>query len=230
MSSPVAAIDDISIIPSVLPADFANLGGAIRDLEQAGVDRIQWDVMDGVFVPNLTFGPDVIKATRSYCDIPFEAHLMIEAPDQYLSDYVSAGCNQLIIHAESTKHLHRSLGRVKSLGVKAGVALNPATPIEMIENVIDLVDMILVMTVNPGFGGQAYISTMAKKITSARELAQAADHLVEVEVDGGISSSTVVHAARAGARALVAGSSLFRHPEGLKSAVSELRALALASI
>ena len=186
--------------------------------------------MDGVFVPNLTFGPDVIKATRSYSDLPYEAHLMIEAPDQYLADYVNAGCNQLIIHAESTKHLHRTLGRVKSLGVKAAVALNPATPIEMIENVIDLVDMILIMTVNPGFGGQAYISTMAKKIASARDLARSADHLVEVEVDGGISPSTVVHAVKAGARALVAGSSLFRHPEGLKSAVSELRSLALENI
>ncbi len=226
----MAAIDEISIIPSVLPADFANLGSAVRDLELAGVDRIQWDVMDGIFVPNLTFGPDVIKATRGYSDLPFEAHLMIEAPERYLAEYIGAGCNQLIIHAESTKHLHRTLGSVKSLGAKAAVALNPATPIEVIENVIDLVDMILVMTVNPGFGGQAYIATMANKISQARQLAQSADHLVEVEVDGGISPSTVVHAVKAGARALVAGSSLFRHPEGLKSAVSELRSLALANI
>lgn len=221
---------DIYIIPSVLPVDFSQLGNALCDLEKAGVDRIQWDVMDGVFVPNLTFGPDVIASTRSVTDLPFEAHLMIMEPDQYISNYINAGCELLIIHAESTRHLHRTLAKVKEAGARVGVALNPATPIDAIENVIDLLDMILVMTVNPGFGGQAYISTMEKKVRQACELAMTVSNEIEIEVDGGISATTVAGAAYAGARALVAGSALFRHPEGLEAAVSEIRSIACQAI
>src|SRR5687767_5938244 len=154
----------IEIAPSVLPADFARLGEEVAALEKAGVDRIQWDVMDGRFVPNLTFGPDVIAACRSHVSVPFEAHLMVEAPDELAHRYVEAGCELLIIHAESTRHLHRSLGLVKELGASAGVAINPATPASAVAHVLDLVEMVLVMTVNPGFGGQAYIATMEPKI------------------------------------------------------------------
>lgn len=226
----MGAKEEVLIIPSVLPADYSQLGKAIIELEDAGVDRIQWDVMDGVFVPNLTFGPDIIASVRKVTSLSFEAHLMIVDPDPYFSNYVDAGCDLLIVHAESTRHLHRSLSKVKEAGARAGVALNPATPIEAITNVIDLVDLILIMTVNPGFGGQAYISTMQSKIAAAYELAKAADNEIEIEVDGGISAATAGHAAAAGARALVAGSALYRHPDGLKAAVSEIREIATATI
>src|SRR5687768_15651000 len=148
-----AGVRPIAIVPSVLPVDLARLGDECVALEKAGVDRIQWDVMDGRFVPNLTFGPDVIAACRPHVTVPFEAHLMVEAPDDLAHRYVEAGCEILIVHAESTRHLHRSLGRVKELGASAGVALNPATPASAVAHVLDLVDMVLVMTVNPGFGG-----------------------------------------------------------------------------
>ena len=155
----------IQIAPSVLPADFAELGKAVRDLESAGVDLIQWDVMDGQFVPNLTFGPDVIAAARKHCSVPFEAHLMVLTPDVMAEQYVKAGCSRLIVHAEACTHLHRTLANIRNLGATAGVALNPATPASAIENILDLVDMVLVMTVNPGFGGQSYIAIL--KLTAA---------------------------------------------------------------
>jgi ribulose-phosphate 3-epimerase len=200
------------------------LGEECAALQAAGVDRIQWDVMDGVFVPNLTFGPDVVKACRRWATVPFEAHLMIVEPDQYLSQWVDAGCELLIIHAESTRHLHRTLAQVRALGAQAGVALNPATPVSAIEHVLDLCDMVLVMTVNPGFGGQAYIDTMEPKIT---ELAAMYDG--DIEVDGGIGPSTIAGAAAAGANWLVAGSALYRDPDGLEHAVKDLRARAEAA-
>jgi len=150
----------VLIAPSVLPADFSRLGEECVALEQAGVDRIQWDVMDGVFVPNLTFGPDVIASVRPHVAVPFEAHLMVVNPDELLGRYIDAGCELIIVHAEACTHLHRTLDRCTELGARAAVALNPATPVSVVAHVLDLVDMVLVMTVNPGFGGQAYISTM----------------------------------------------------------------------
>jgi ribulose-phosphate 3-epimerase len=210
----------------VLPADFARLGEEVTALEKAGVDRIQWDVMDGRFVPNLTFGPDVIAACRTYATVPFEAHLMVEAPDEMAPRYVEAGCHLLIVHAESTRHLHRSLGRVRELGARAAVALNPATPAEAVANVLDLCSMVLVMTVNPGFGGQDYIATMEPKIARIRRMIVEGGHDCDLEVDGGISPATVQGAARAGANVLVAGSALYRDPLGLEHAVAELRTLA----
>jgi ribulose-phosphate 3-epimerase len=214
----------VQIVPSVLPADFSRLGEECAALEAAGVDRIQWDVMDGVFVPNLTFGPDVVKACRRWATVPFEAHLMIVDPDPYLSQWVDAGCELLIIHAESTRHLHRTLAQVRALGAKAGVALNPSTPVSAVQHVLDLCDMVLVMTVNPGFGGQAYIATMEPKI---RELAGM--YGGDIEVDGGIGPDTIAGAAAAGANWLVAGSALYRDPDGLEHAVKDLRARAEAS-
>lgn len=219
----------VSIVPSVLPADFARLGEECIALAEAGVDRIQWDVMDGHFVPNLTFGPDVIASCRKHVDIPFEAHLMVEAPDDLLPLYVEAGCDLLIVHAETAPHLHRTLGRVADLGARAAVALNPATPVAAVEHVLDLIEMVLVMTVNPGFGGQDYISTMEPKVAQVRALADDAGLELDVEVDGGIGPDTIAGAAAAGANVLVAGSALYRDPDGLAHAVADLRARAEAA-
>jgi ribulose-phosphate 3-epimerase len=219
----------ILIVPSVLPADFARLGDEATALEKAGVDRIQWDVMDGRFVPNLTFGPDVIAAVRPHVVVPFEAHLMVEDPDPMVPRYVEAGCELVILHAEACRHLHRSLAAVRDAGGRAGVALNPATPLGAVRHVLDLVDLVLVMTVNPGFGGQDYIATMEPKIAEARRLIDDAGGSIDLEVDGGIGPATVAGAAGAGANVLVAGSSLFRDPDGLEHAVADLRQRAEAA-
>lgn len=219
----------IEIAPSVLPADFSRLGDEVAALEAAGVDRIQWDVMDGRFVPNLTFGPDVIKACRPHASVLFEAHLMVEEPDELAGRYVDAGCGLLIVHAEATRHLHRTLGHIRSLGASAGVALNPSTPPEVIAHVLDLCDLVLVMTVNPGFGGQAYIATMEPKLAAVRQMILESGLDIDLEVDGGIGPDTIQGAATSGANVLVAGSALYRDPQGLAHAVTELRALAEAT-
>jgi ribulose-phosphate 3-epimerase len=221
----------IQIAPSVLPADFSRLGEEVAALESAGVDLIQWDVMDGQFVPNLTFGPDVIKAARRHCAIPFEAHLMVLTPDVMAAEYVAAGCARLIVHAEACTHLHRTLGNIRELGASAAVALNPATPASAVEHVLDLVDLVLVMTVNPGFGGQAYIGTMERKIAEVRAMIddRGLTDEVDLEVDGGIGPETIGGAAGSGANVLVAGSALYRHPDGLAAAVGDLRARAEAA-
>lgn len=221
----------IQIAPSVLPADFSKLGEEVAALEAAGVDLIQWDVMDGQFVPNLTFGPDVIASARSHASVPFEAHLMVYTPDVMAEQYVDAGCQRLIVHAEACTHLHRTLGNINDLGASAAVALNPATPASAIAHVLDLVDLVLVMTVNPGFGGQAYIPTMETKIREIRAMIDGAGlaDRVDLEVDGGIGPSTIAGAAAAGANVLIAGSALYKDPEGLEHAVSDLRARAEAA-
>lgn len=221
----------IQIVPSVLPCDFADLGAEVAALDAAGVDRFQWDVMDGQFVPNLTFGPDVIAAARRHTTKPFEAHLMVLTPDVLASRYVEAGCDRLIVHAEACPHLHRTLGHINSLGARAAVALNPHTPVAAVAHVLDLVDLVLVMTVNPGFGGQAYIPSMEPKIAELRDLIAAAGltDSVNIEVDGGIGPDTIAGAVRAGANVLIAGTALFRYPEGLTHAVADLRRRALAA-
>ena len=218
----------IQIAPSVLPADFARLGNDCVALERAGVDRIQWDVMDGRFVPNITFGADVIASCRSEVTVPFEAHLMIEDPDHLIPSFIDAGCQLIIVHAEACRHLHRTLSLIREHGAAAAVALNPHTPIDQAAHVLGLLDMLLVMTVNPGFGGQKYISSMEPKISAARSLLDTADHWIDLEVDGGISSATITGAAHAGANVLISGSWMFKHPDGLATAVSELRELATA--
>ncbi|MFC5994655.1 ribulose-phosphate 3-epimerase [Pseudonocardia hispaniensis] len=217
-----------TIVASVLPANYADLGGQLLELEKAGVDRVQWDVMDGRFVPNLTFGPDVIAATRGLVDLGFEAHLMVEDPDPMLPRWVEAGCGIVIVHAEACLHLHRTLGRIKELGARTGVALNPATPLAAVENVLDLVDLLLVMTVNPGFGGQRYLASMEPKIAAARTLIDARGHDIELEVDGGIARDTIGAAARAGATVFCAGSALFTGPGSMADRVAALRAGATA--
>ncbi len=228
MSEHRATRRPIQIAPSVLPADFSRLGDEVAALEAAGVDLIQWDVMDGQFVPNLTFGPSVIASARPHTTVPFEAHLMVHTPDAMAAEYVAAGCSRLIVHAEACPHLHRTLANIASLGATAAVALNPATPASAIAHVLDLVDLVLVMTVNPGFGGQQYIATMEPKIREVRAMIDAAGlaDRIDLEVDGGIGPSTIAGAAAAGANVLIAGSALYRDPEGLAHAVADLRARA----
>lgn len=218
------------VVASVLPADFANLGRDVRALEAAGIDRIQWDVMDGRFVPNLTFGPDVIAATRDLVDVEFEAHLMVEDPDAMLGRWVDAGCGLLIVHAEACRHLHRTLGLVKELGARCGVALNPATPLSAVESVLDLIDLLLVMTVNPGFGGQRYLASMEPKIVAARAEIDCRGIDVELEVDGGIGLSTIPAAAAAGATVFCAGSALFGGPGDMAAEISALRTAAAGTL
>lgn len=217
------------IVPSVLPADQGRLAAECRALADAGVDCIQWDVMDGRFVPNLTFGPDVIAACRREVETPFEAHLMVVEPDQLLPRYVEAGCEMVIVHAEACPHLHRTLGRIRELGARSGVALNPHTPVETIRHVLDETDLVLVMTVNPGFGGQRWITAMEPKIALARELIDQSGLPIELEVDGGITDTTIASAAAAGADVFVSGSWLFAHPEGKAAAVALLRSRVLDS-
>jgi ribulose-phosphate 3-epimerase len=218
----------VQIVPSVLPADFSRLGDEVRALEEAGADRIQWDVMDGQFVPNLTFGPAVIASARRHTSVPFEAHLMVLTPDVMAADYVEAGCQRLIVHAEACVHLHRTLVNIASLGATAGVALSPATPASAVAHVLDLVDLVLVMTVNPGFGGQQYIATMEPKMAAVRAMIDAAGRSdeVDLEIDGGVGPNTIGGAAASGVNVFVAGSSLFSDPLGRAHAVEELRRLA----
>ena len=216
------------IVPSVLPADLLNLGRDLTALEAAGVDRIQWDVMDGHFVPNLTFGPQVIAAGRAACAVGFEAHLMVERPDDLLPRYVEAGCELVIVHAESLVQGHATLARIRNLGARAGVALSPATPLTAVQHVLDLLDMILVMTVNPGFGGQTYLTSMEPKIAEARRLIDASGRPIELEVDGGIGPETIAGAAAAGADVFISGSALWRY-ESFEAGVADLRARAAAA-
>lgn len=214
------------IVPSVLPADFAAIGAEVAALCEAGVDRIQWDVMDGVFVPNLTFGPDVIAAAKPHSTVGFEAHLMVVNPDELLEKYVEAGCELIIVHAEACTHLHRTLGRIRELGARSGVALNPHTPPEVVEHVLPETDLILAMTVNPGFGGQAYIRAVEPKIRRLRRMIDFSGLRIELEVDGGITDRTVAGAADAGADVFISGSWLYAQPAGKSAAVSQLRSLA----
>ena len=219
----------LAIAPSVLTADYSRLGDICLDLQRAGVDRIHWDVMDGNFVPNLSFGADVIASIRPLLEIPFEAHLMVTEPTWILGAMVDAGCQRLILHAESCTHLHRSLGSVRELGASAAVVINPATPVEAIENVLDLVDMVLVMSVNPGFGGQSYLASVEAKVGRLRRILDERGLDVDIEIDGGIGPSTIGDASRAGANVFVVGSAMFRDDEGFAHANSHLLELAAAS-
>jgi ribulose-phosphate 3-epimerase len=198
------------ICPSILASDFARLGEEVSALEAAGADWIHVDVMDGHFVPNITLGPDIVKAIRPHTTLPFDVHLMVAPVDNWLEAYRDAGADILTVHPESGPHLHRTLGRIRQLGAKAGVVLNPGTPLTVLEEVIDLVDLVLLMSVNPGFGGQSFIGTSLRKIERARALLDAAGSKARLQVDGGVTSANAAACVAAGADALVAGSFVFK--------------------
>lgn len=214
----------IKIAPSILSANFAELGKEIEAIEKAGADYIHVDVMDGHFVPNITIGPCVIKSIRKFSKLPFDVHLMIEPADPYLKDFADAGADIITVHAEATTHLDRTLNVIKSLGKKAGVSIVPSTPPDIINFVLDTVDLILVMTVNPGFGGQKFITSQINKITEIRNKIDLIDRVIDLEIDGGITPETAKHAVNAGADVLVAGSAVFNGgPQNYSKNISALR-------
>ena len=200
----------IKLAPSILSANFAKLLEDVKKVENAGCEYLHIDVMDGHFVPNITLGPSVVKSLRKDVNMVFDAHLMIENPDQYIKEFVDAGCDIIVVHQEACRHLHRTIQNIKSYGIKVGVSLNPATPIETIKHIIRDVDMVLIMTVNPGYGGQKYIPYATQKISDLRKMIEERDLKIDIEVDGGINLYNVQEVLKAGANIIVAGSAVFR--------------------
>jgi ribulose-phosphate 3-epimerase len=202
----------VKIAPSILSADFARLGSEIQAVEKAGADYIHIDVMDGQFVPNITIGPLIVEAVRPITKLPLDVHLMIENPDQYIEAFANAGADYITVHVEACRHLHRTIHHIKSFGIKAGVVLNPATPVESIQHIIDDIDMVLLMSVNPGFGGQKFIPETLNKIRKVKQMAEEKGLTIEIEIDGGVNSETAKQCIEAGANVLVAGSAVYNQP------------------
>jgi ribulose-phosphate 3-epimerase len=214
----------VRIAPSILSADFARLGEEVRAVTAAGADYIHIDVMDGHFVPNITIGPAVVKALRPHSTLPFDVHLMIAPVDPYIPGFAEAGADIITVHPESGPHVHRTIQLIKSLGKKAGLSLNPGTPVEALDFVLDDLDLVLVMTVNPGFGGQAFIDSQLDKIRAVRQRIAATGRKIDLEVDGGITAETAVKARAAGADVLVAGTATFKGgPEKYRDNIDHLR-------
>jgi ribulose-phosphate 3-epimerase len=212
----------VRIAPSLLAADFARLGEEVRAVAEAGADWLHLDIMDGHFVPNISFGPGLIRALRRHASIPFDVHLMIAPVDPYLEAFAAAGANLISLHPEAGPHLHRSLQTIKALGCQAGVVLNPATPVSAVEHLLELCDLILVMSVNPGFGGQSFLPSQLDKIAALRRLIDASGRPIALQVDGGVTAATAPRCIAAGADVLVAGTAVFGQPD-YKAAIAALR-------
>lgn len=213
------------IAPSILSADFSRLGEEIRAAEAAGADVIHVDVMDGHFVPNITIGPLVVKAVRQITSLPLDVHLMITDADRYVEEFVSAGADWITVHVEACIHLHRTIHQIKNLGKKAGVVLNPASSLTTLDEILPDLDLVMLMTVNPGFGGQSFIESSLEKVRRLREMIEKVGHPIGIEVDGGVSPATIAGIAEAGANIFVAGSAVFGH-EDYRSRISEMKRLA----
>lgn len=212
----------IKIAPSILSADFSKLGEEVKAVEKGGADYIHIDVMDGHFVPNITIGPLIVEAIRPVTNLPLDVHLMIENPDQYIEAFAKAGADYITVHVEACRHLHRTIQGIKSFGIKAGVVLNPATPVESIQHIIADIDMVLLMSVNPGFGGQKFIPEVLPKIRKVKELAAQKGVEIEIEIDGGVNPETAKDCIEAGATVLVAGSAIYNQPD-YAQAISMIR-------
>lgn len=213
----------VKIFPSLLAADFSNLAKDVAAVDGCGANGLHCDIMDGHFVPNITFGPLVVSAIKPHTSLPLYVHLMIERPEDYIEAFAEAGASEITVHAEACVHLHRTIQRVKGLGVDVGVALNPSSPLCLVENVISDIDVLLIMTVNPGFGGQTFIETMLPKIERARCMAEEAGVDLDIAVDGGIDTQTAPKVVRAGANVLIAGTSVFNNGTSVREACSALR-------
>ena len=214
----------IKIAPSILSAAFAKLGEEIKDVERGGADYIHVDVMDGHFVPNITIGPLIVEAIRPITKLPLDVHLMIENPDQYIEAFANAGADYITVHVEACKHLHRTISLIKSMDVKAGVVLNPATPVSMIQHIIKDIDMVLLMSVNPGFGGQSFIPEVLPKIREVKKMAERFNPTLEIEIDGGVNEETAKLCIEAGANVLVAGSAVYNKADR-KQAIEAIRGM-----
>jgi len=213
----------VKVAASILAADFARLGEHVQQAEAAGADWIHVDVMDGNFVPNISIGPPVVRAVRRVTSLPLDVHLMIVAPDRYLEEFVRAGADRLTVHVETCDHMHRTIQRIRELGIKPGVTLNPGTPLSSLEEILPDVDLVLVMSVNPGFGGQSYIPRSTTRIARLRAMLDEIGSQAELEVDGGINSDTVAEVVEAGATVLVAGTAIFNHRASVRENVQLLR-------